>query len=131
MFQPRLIWSWLLLAGALGSCTPSKSQDTSKSSNSASDSRLQVAGESGGEVDSLCGWEVKQNQVTLTGIATGMDFAGGDFGDGDWSLFVRPDPDYEYLLVNSSGWRNQDGLIECEVEPPYRVWASGQYVYLF
>src|SRR6266849_10188274 len=38
--------------------------------------------EAEGIVDSLCGWDVRQDQVTLQGIATGMSYSDGDFGDG-------------------------------------------------
>ena len=37
--------------------------------------------------------------------------------DGDWNIFVIPDPEYRYLLTNPSGFTNTTGMVPCEVEP--------------
>lgn len=65
----------------------------------------------------VSGWNELQDYTTLVGVVVSHDYSGGIFGDGDWLLKVKPDQGYEQLLVNRSGKRNEDGLIECEVEP--------------
>lgn len=70
------------------------------------------------EVQSWCGWDMLRPSVYLEGNVEGIDFSEGAFGDDDWSLIVRPDPNYEAYLDNSFWQRNRDGRIECEVQPP-------------
>lgn len=73
------------------------------------------------EVESVCGWDMLAPSVTLTGIVMRISYADGPDGDDDWSIFVQPDPNYAHLLINRDGQVNQDGLVECEVQPPDRV----------
>jgi hypothetical protein len=65
----------------------------------------------------IWGWNEIQDNTTLVGVVESNDYSGGIGGDGDWLLKIRPDPGFEALLVNRSGVRNADGLIECEIEP--------------
>jgi hypothetical protein len=61
----------------------------------------------------VSGWRERQDGVTVSGVVVGHDKA----LDGDWTLLVKPDPEFEGLLHNHGGARNADGNIECEVEP--------------
>jgi len=63
------------------------------------------------------GWnELAPGNVTFTGTAVNEGYASGVTGDDDWSLFVHPDD--PKWMVNSSGVRNRDNWVECEVQPP-------------
>ena len=65
------------------------------------------------------GWKLLSNSTkTLEGVVDRVDYSGGfPKGDGDWLLWVKPDDPNDPLLTNGNGFTNQDGLIECEVEP--------------
>src|SRR5262249_49800275 len=43
-------------------------------------------------------------------------------GDWDWSLFVKPAAGFENLAINRGGLQNNNGIIECEIEPPDGFW---------
>jgi hypothetical protein len=56
-------------------------------------------------------------------MATGDDYSGHDdvfnpLQDWDWSLFVKPAPAFENLAINRGGLQNNNGIIECEIQPP-------------
>ena len=59
------------------------------------------------------GWKERRDYVTLEGraIRHNTNF------DGDWSLFIQPAEGFTLLAINSEGRRNENGEIECEVEP--------------
>lgn len=65
------------------------------------------------------GWDEIQDGVTLKGVAVGKANYHGD--DGDWTFSVNPAPDFKHLLTNPSGFKNTNGLIECEVQPPFKL----------
>jgi hypothetical protein len=70
------------------------------------------------------GWNVLSDRVVLVGTVTSHAFSGGITGDGDWTFLVDPDIGCKHLLVNSAGKTNEDGQIECEVEPTDSVGAE-------
>lgn len=59
------------------------------------------------------GWNELADYVVLHGTVTDTSRA----ADGDWILMVQPDPSSEWLLKNSQGRSNDNGQVECEVEP--------------
>jgi hypothetical protein len=61
----------------------------------------------------VLGWKELGDYVTLKGTV----LFNGRSEDGDWILKIQPDEAFEPLLVNSTGRRNDDGIVECEVEP--------------
>ena len=63
------------------------------------------------------GWEVLSDEETLHGTVVSHDLA----EDGDWCIKIRPAPADEFLLVNSDGILNANGLIEAEIEPPHLI----------
>ena len=60
------------------------------------------------------GWNELADYAVLHGTVTETK---RDDLDGDWILMVRPDAGSEWLLTNSAGTRNENGQVECEVEP--------------
>jgi hypothetical protein len=65
----------------------------------------------------VLGWNDLGDNVQLVGTVVNH-FYSDQFleGDGDWSLVIKPDPEFAHLAVNSSGAVNPDqGNIECEV----------------
>lgn len=68
----------------------------------------------------IFGWRLlAHSPQTLIGTVTKYEYNGGFTGDGDWSLYVKPDNPDDPLLTNSSGpgRTNHTGQIECEIEP--------------
>lgn len=65
----------------------------------------------------FAGWREIRDNEELIGVITHHERNGGLFGDGDWILKIRPDASHRFLLTNSQGITNADGLVECEVEP--------------
>jgi hypothetical protein len=61
----------------------------------------------------VLGWNELSDYVKLVGTVVGTDRS----EDGDWILKIRPDAESQPLLVNSHGNANDDGIVECEVEP--------------
>ena len=61
----------------------------------------------------VSGWRERQDPVTISGMVTGHAKA----SDGDWTIMVQPDPASRWALKNAHGADNEDGLVECEVEP--------------
>jgi len=59
------------------------------------------------------GWNELGDYVKLVGKVVGTDRS----GDGDWILKIQPDAESQALLINSHGNANDDGIVECEVEP--------------
>ncbi len=60
------------------------------------------------------GWRELADYVTLHGTVT----SSGRADDGDWILMVQPDnPASTWLLTNGAGKVNDNGQVECEVEP--------------
>jgi hypothetical protein len=59
------------------------------------------------------GWNVLADYAVLHGTVTETRRA----DDGDWILMVQPDPSSSWLLQNSHGTTNENGQVECEVEP--------------
>jgi hypothetical protein len=47
------------------------------------------------------------------------------FEDWDWSLFVHPAQGFEYLATDRAGVQNDNGNIECEIQPPDGFWDDG------
>jgi hypothetical protein len=70
------------------------------------------------------GWNVLSDRVVLVGVVTSHGYSGGVIGDGDWKLMVDPDGGCKHLLVNSAGKTNENGHIECEVEPTDSIGAE-------
>lgn len=66
--------------------------------------------------------EIADNKVLVGDVdSVNSDVA----SDGDWCFHVRPAAGYEDLLTNHQGHTNTNGLIECEVQPPDRVYGGG------
>lgn len=59
------------------------------------------------------GWKGLADYVRLEGTVLKTERS----SDGDWILQIQPDEGSERLLVNSQGKRNENGIVECEIEP--------------
>src|SRR5260221_5533023 len=78
----------------------------------------------------VSGWIELQDNTRLVGVATGDAYSGHDavfhpFEDWDWSLFVQPAQGFENLATNRAGVQNDNGNIECEIQPPDGFWDDG------
>lgn len=112
--------AWLDIPSALVSKRTSLKTLTNTDGTRYDQVRLELVGtpEQLAQILGIYGWDELQDYVTLVGVVESNGYSGGIGGDGDWLLQVRPDPGYEYLLVNRGRRRNDNGLVECEVEPP-------------
>lgn len=74
----------------------------------------------------MAGWNEIQDNTQLVGTAIWHEYSSED---GDWNLFVRPNPEYQYLLRNRANIENKpsdfvkDGqhvsekVVTCEIRP--------------
>ncbi|MBV9328335.1 MAG: hypothetical protein JO352_31855 [Chloroflexi bacterium] len=130
--SPAVIASQFVMAFLRASGNENGTQHCPPTDTTISYGRLcRVETEYGGDdTMGLQGWTEYQDGVTLVGAVTGdnySDHSGPDSTDDwDWSIFVQPATGYDYLATNNQGVRNDNGVIECEIQAPdgLQDWAS-------
>jgi hypothetical protein len=70
------------------------------------------------------GWDVISGGTTvLRGVVLNAHLVHAT-GDNDWSVTIRPNRDYRFLLTNQDGFTNGGEAIECEIDPPHNIFGQ-------